>query len=363
MRKGFSIGLAMALMLTLTVPAFAGEEQTEIPEVTPAPEESNLPEETSISLGTESPEETSTLEHTEPPGESSMPEDIEPPEETSTPENTELPERISAPEDIEPLEETSTPENTELPDGIPTPEDTVPSEETVTTEENIEQQADDLPIIDVTVSEFGRIVINPYGLPVDMNGEDFTEQIVSETLTIINHSEVPVTVWSSAVGSISPPSVMTYTSELPMDAGEKEVFLYAEFQAEDGIWSGTYSGADNQICVSNQVSEPKAVLTLDTETEGMFRFFGAASVAPNVPWCTEDVLSVIITFTFSADSVPFPSQEMAPALEPIPEPTSEPSPDIMPDTIPDSTLQPTFAPELESDPELKPKEESVEIEL
>lgn len=304
MKKGFSIGLAIILMLTLTAPAFAdGELLPALDDVTET-EASVLPAPTNA----EPPESSVKQEQIEIPEGASEPEETKLPEETATPEGPELPEETPMPEEPGSPEGTSAPEKTEL------PEDTESPEETSSTEENIEQLTDDFPIIDVTVSEFGRILINPYGLPMDMNGETFTEQIVSETLKIVNHSEVPVTVWSSAVGSISPSSVMTYASEPSINATEKEIFLYAEFQAESGTWSGMYSDADNQISISEQVSEPKAVLTLGTESEGMFRFFGAASVAPNVPWCAEDVLSITFSFTFSADGTLPPHKKRTPPL-------------------------------------------------
>ena len=87
--------------------------------------------------------------------------------------------------------------------------------------------------------------------------------------------------------------------------------------------------------ISDEVSEPKPVLTLDEASEGVFRLFGAASTMPEEDWCGEDQISVTLTFTFapvaaldteqgseSGDST-VPDQAAAPENPSIPEQDSD----------------------------------------
>lgn len=194
------------------------------------------------------------------------------------------------------------------------------------------------PVIDVKVPQSGRIVINPYGLPTQMDGETSTEQIVSETMTVYNLSQVPVTVSASVTGHIAETSGMTFSSAPPA-AGteEKQIFLYAEFQNEDGFWSGSYHNGGNQLLISAGASPAKEVLTLDAgPSEGVFRMFGATSVDTADPWSAEDGVSVTFTFTFAPADESTPAQasddeqaasEEAPAPEEPPATGGTPEPE------------------------------------
>lgn len=201
--------------------------------------------------------------------------------------------------------------------------------ETVMTSEISLPSLDETPVIQVTVPKTGRIILNPYGLPTEIDGRTTTEQIASETMPIINNSDTPVLVSASAVGSVSELSSLTYAAQTPQaDTREKEVFLYAEFQSEDGQWTGRFHNEENQILISEQASAPKEVLLLDSASEGMFRLFGAAAAAPEVPWSAEDVISVTFTFTFTApddSSVPESVTAEKPAEEPAGEPAEAPA--------------------------------------
>ncbi len=385
MKKVCSTGLALLLALSLAVPGFASEmvpdpapeavesvEPSPAPSETQFPEETNPPEETPMPEETEPPEETPAPVETDPPGETPAPVETDPPEETPAPVETEPPEETPAPVETEPPEETPAPVETDPPGETPAPVETDPPEETpapVETEPPEETPApvdasrSDIPIIDVTVPESGRIVINPYGLPVESDHGVSTEQIVGETLTITNHSEVPVTVWASAAGGVTEQSGVIYASEPPGDdAREKELFLYAEFQSEDGEWSGAYQGAEHQILISGQASVMKEVLTLDAgPSHGVFRLFGAASASPEVPWGEEDEISVTFTFTFTAADLPDvilaadPEPTPEPAPEPTPEPTPEPAPEPTPEPAPEPAPEPTPEPAPEPAPEPTPE--------
>ena len=215
--------------------------------------------------------------------------------------------------------------------------------QTVVTSDISLPSLEETPVIDVTVPQTGRVVINPYGLPTEMDGETSTEQIVSETLTIYSASEVPVIVSASAAGHIAEASGMTFASAPPAaDTGEKEIFLYAEFQHEDGLWSGSYQGSENQLLIFEGASEAKEVLTLDAgPSEGVFRMFGATSVHTEEAWSGADSVSVTFTFTFAPaiepaqaaeqpDAEETPAAEEAPAAEETPAVEETPAPEETP---------------------------------
>ena len=197
-RKLISIILALLLALQWITPAMASEEDIppELGEAVETPEV--LPEDPT-------PEE---------------PEDTQPPEDVP-PEEPQPPEDVAGPEDIQEPE----PEDEPL-------EDPVPLED----------------LIDVLVPSSGELVINPYGLEVDMDGGVSTDQIVHSCQTLINLSDFPVIVDVSVTGTIPAESGAGFVSAPPaQDAPGKDVFLYAEFQPDPSVWVGEYWGLPYQV--------------------------------------------------------------------------------------------------------------------
>lgn len=162
--------------------------------------------------------------------------------------------------------------------------------------------AEEPAVLHVTVPQSGKIVINPYNLPVELSDGTSTEQIVGEALPIVNNSEFPVQVSASVVGQVSEESSLTYVNQPPLaDSTQKEIFLYAEFQQGDGLWLDGYEGAANQMLVSQQISGPQDVLTLPSgPSEGVFRLFGAVTKFPDEPWDAVDEITATVMFTFTA---------------------------------------------------------------
>lgn len=162
--------------------------------------------------------------------------------------------------------------------------------------------AEEPAVLHVTVPQSGRIVINPYNLPVELSDGTSTDQIAGEVLPIVNNSEFPVQVSASVVGQVSEESSLTYVNQPPLaDSTQKEIFLYAEFQQGDGLWLDGYEGAANQMLVSQQISGPQDVLTLPSgPSEGVFRLFGAVTKFPDEPWDAVDEITVTVMFTFTA---------------------------------------------------------------
>lgn len=162
--------------------------------------------------------------------------------------------------------------------------------------------AEEPAVLHVTVPQSGRIVINPYNLPVELSDGTSTDQIAGEVLPIVNNSEFPVQVSASVVGQVSEESSLTYVNQPPLaDSTQKEIFLYAEFQQGDGLWLDGYEGAANQMLVSQQISGPQDVLTLPSgPSEGVFRLFGAVTKFPDEPWDAVDEITATVMFTFTA---------------------------------------------------------------
>jgi len=193
----------------------------------------------------------------------------------------------------------------------------VPAHAETMMESELALPPDESPIVNVTVPATGRIILNPYGMSVETSDGTSSSQVICETMTITNESEVPVAVSASVTGHISEHSSMEFASAPPpSDAREKAVFLYAEFQNEDGVWQEGYTGTENQILVSAEASEEKDVLTLAAgPSEGVFRVSGATSVSPDDPWCSDDAVSVTVSFTFEAVLPETATVEESPAEE------------------------------------------------
>ena len=333
MRKNCRI-LAMFLTLTLVVPVFASEAE-------PPPSETTAP------VAVSAPEETPAPEEIPAPGEAPAS------EETAVPGETPAPVETPVPEEVPPLADTPVPEESPTPEEIPVPGEAPASEETPA------PASDDSSLIHVTVPAMGRIILNPYGMAVETSDGTSRSQVICETMTIANESEVPVAVSASVVGHISEWSSMEFVSAPPPpDAREKAVFLYAEFQNDAGAWWNSYKDEENQILVSAAASEEKDVLTLAAgPSEGVFRVFGATSVSPNDPWCSDDAVSVTLTFSFTAMGDASSTQTVE---EPLEETTEEPTEEAV-----RGSEEPTAGPSEEpteepsGDPTVGPAEEPI----
>ena len=226
-------------------------------------------------------------------------------------------EAVEAPEDPTPEE----PEDTQPPEDVP-PDEPQPPEDITGPEEDIQPEPEDelledpepdaVPLedlIDVLVPSSGELVINPYGLEVDMDGGVSTDQIVHSCQTLINLSDFPVIVDVSVTGTIPAESGAEFVSAPPaQDAPGKDVFLYAEFQPDPSAWVSEYLGLPCQILAD---ASGENVMILEAGGEGYFRIFGAMSVYPEEPWSDTDTFGAVLSFTFTP---------VYPDLEPVEEP-------------------------------------------
>ena len=324
MRKIYRTILVLALTLSLSAPALAGEGEIPLPEP-PAEEvpgwllEPEGGEETP-----ETPDSPEAPTNPENPGENPPPAEPETPETPEVPEVPEVPENPGQPSEPETPEVPETPEAPETPPGedpaqppawILPPEETpsvpalpgegelpaLPPESPIAEEEP--------PVIEVLVPSAGRIIINPYGLPVELDGQTTNDQIVSAPLILENRSTVPVSVSASVTGTVPPGSGVSFAAAPPMpDSPVKEIFLYAEFHAvpEPAVqpaWSGLYSDSTNQLLVSFQGAAKADVMRLEASgmacSFGALRLFGSAAVSPVAPWQAGDDIQATFVFSFT----------------------------------------------------------------
>ncbi len=276
-------------------------------------------------------------------------------------EDVEAPEDIQPPEDVPGLDDIQDtpqpPEDTPLDESQPPEDITGPEEDIQEPEPEDEPLEDSEPdpvpledLINVLVPSSGQIVLNPYGLEVDMDGGVTTDQIVHSCQTLINLSDFPVIVDVSVTGTIPAESAAGFVSAPPaQDAPGKDVFLYAEFQPDPSVWVGEYWGLPYQVLADN---EGENVLTLEAGGEGYFRMFGAMSVYPEEPWSDTDTFGAVLTFTF-APLYPDPEQVEGPEAPEEEVPEDPETPDV-PEEIPPEEPLPPDAPEEDPPEEITP---------
>ena len=319
MRKIYIAVLALALTFSLTMPALAGEGEIPQPEEqnpvqTPEPPAEEVPdwllepeggEQTAETpadpVVPETPDSPEAPAGPENPGESLPPAEPETPE---TPEMPEVPEVPEVPENPEPSEP-EIPETPEVPENPENPE--TPSVPVLPPESPIAEE--EPPVIEVLVPSAGQVIINPYCLPVELDGQTATDQIVSAPLILENRSTIPVSVSASVTGTVPPYSGVSFASAPPMpDSPMKEIFLYAEFHAVpepafQPSWSGLYSDSTNQLMVGFQSAAKADVLRLEAGgtacSWGALRLFGSAAVSPMVPWQAGDDIQATFVFSFT----------------------------------------------------------------
>lgn len=348
MRKIYIAVLALALTFSLTMPALAGEGEIPQPEIPPeevpgwllepeggegtaetpadpaVPETPEVPGTPEIPVSPENPGETLTPAEPEIPETPEVPEVPEVPENPGQPSEPEIPETPEVPENPENPETPSLPEAPVTPPGedptqppawILPPEET-PSVPALPGEEELPAlppespiAEEEPPVIEVLVPSSGQVIINPYCLPVELDGQTSTDQIVSAPLILENRSTIPVSVSASVTGTVPPGSDVSFAAAPPMpDSPVKEIFLYAEFHAVpepafQPSWSGLYSDSTNQLMVGFQSAAKADVLRLEAGgtacSWGALRLFGSAAVSPMVPWQAGDDIQATFVFSFT----------------------------------------------------------------
>lgn len=167
-------------------------------------------------------------------------------------------------------------------------------------------------IIVVTVPTNANVVINPYELPVEINHESVTDQIITTPVSLWNQSAAPIKV-SVAVGCKVKEGSNLYmvpysTKQSPTTI--KRVFAYFEIQPTSDpdrvSWDSEYDSSKHLV-VRDGMSR-KNIVTLDAgdanapssnKCYGAFRLTGDCVSNPKNEWTEQDGIDVVLTFSFA----------------------------------------------------------------
>ncbi len=227
-------------------------------------------------------------------------------------------------------------------------------------------------LIDVVVPAVGEVMLNPYGLAVETAWGTNREQVQHQPQPLTNNSNFPVIVTATATGALAGDAWFV-TAPPEREAEEKELFLYVEYQSQPDVWQGAYTGAPNQLLVTEYGSSGE-VLTLEAGAEGYYRLFGAMSPTPQTMWSSDNALTVTLAYTFTRDpsSQPeeLPPEEMPPVeMPPVEMPPEElppvemPPEELPPEELPPVEMPPEEMPPVEMPPEEMPPEEAPPVEM
>lgn len=164
-----------------------------------------------------------------------------------------------------------------------------------------------LPEILVTVPATAQVFINPYEMPVEIDGASLTEQIVSTPAAIENKSEVPLSVTVTLTGKVDTDSDMRLvTSSTKGGSSWKYAFIYFEAQAVSNpnqvVWDSEFD-EEKHIVLRDGEGRPRENMVTIAQADQAdhfcaFRLTGDCVPAPRDPWTESDQLKVSIMFTF-----------------------------------------------------------------
>ena len=266
-----------------------------------------------------------------------------------------------------PDEDVPPPVDETIPDEDMPPEDELFPDETVPPEDEPLPEMPEDDLIDVVVPAVGEVMLNPYGLAVETARGTNREQVQHQPQPLTNNSNFPVIVTATATGTLAGDAWFV-TAPPEREAEEKELFLYVEYQAQPDVWEGVYTGASNQLLVTEYGSGGE-VLTLEAGAEGYYRLFGAMSPTPQTMWSSDNALTVTLAYTFTRDpsSQPeeLPAEELPPVeLPPVEMPPEElPPVEVPPEEVPPEEVPPVEVPPEEIPPEELPPEEAPPEEI
>ena len=171
-------------------------------------------------------------------------------------------------------------------------------------------------IIVVSVPGNADVLINPLQIPVEINNENVTDQIITEPVSIHNMSAAPVNVTVNLVGQVKSGSEMSIVglSTKSSTSTRKRAFVYFEIQAtsdpDQVNWDSEYDAEKHLILrTSNKIR--KNMVRLDAGDEnapsgnkcyGAFRLTGDCTVNPKTPWTEADGINATVVFSFTLTS-------------------------------------------------------------
>lgn len=169
----------------------------------------------------------------------------------------------------------------------------------------------DLPEISVTVPSTAEVFINPYRLPLTIEADETTAQIVSTPAAIENKSEVPLSVSATVTGTIREGSDMRLYSYSTQDQEpaltSKSAFVYFEMQAtsdpDQADWDSKYD-VEKHLVIRSGISRTKKNMVIIAKADqqkhfAAFRLTGDCVPVPRRSWTEADGIDVEIAFTFT----------------------------------------------------------------
>lgn len=169
-----------------------------------------------------------------------------------------------------------------------------------------------LPEISVTVPSSAEVFINPYRIPITIESDESTAQIVSTPACIENKSVVPISITATVTGTIKEGSDMglySYSTQ-GQELTSKRAFVYLEMQAAtstspaDANWDSEYD-VEKHVAIRAGVARTKKDMVTIAQADqpkhfGAFRLAGDCVPTPRKPWTAADGIDVEIAFTFKA---------------------------------------------------------------
>lgn len=177
-----------------------------------------------------------------------------------------------------------------------------------------------VPTIKVTVPTTGAIIINPYGM--DADGEGDTSEVVSAATVITNESDVAIAVDVTTTAALGTDSKLVLaTAALKGTETTKSACLWVEANAAkdadgtldgEATWSTAYSKAANQALIGTKATTVKGIAQMaagnETATYAAFKVLGDVVAEPATPWTDKDTVNVKVAYTF----VPQAAETVAP---------------------------------------------------
>ena len=166
-----------------------------------------------------------------------------------------------------------------------------------------------VPVIKVTLPTMTNYIFNPYRLKVKVNeeGEESSEEIVSEGFSVINQGNCKVDIYMNAVVKEQKGSFeISDDPDFGRLENSKAAFIYIEAGKSDGnggyTYADGYTGADGQIIVRKERSEAGKIMSLDSPeavggtSVGQIKIKGRAGVDPDNAWSESDTADILLTF-------------------------------------------------------------------
>ena len=167
--------------------------------------------------------------------------------------------------------------------------------------------------ISIQIPEKAKLIINPYGKEFEAEGQILCDDVYMpvQTLSSLTAGEIVVTAQATGICAGGARFVDSYER---FDCS-KNAFIWFEFQnATDDtepVWSGAYTGAENQVVVNGESSQ---VLRLPTFEDGepvkaVFRAFGMLDLPLEGMWGKDDIVDVSVSFEFALADVAAPVED------------------------------------------------------